>query len=124
MSYWTVEELEQIAVRGFRELNVDLALAVIRKFANEAFGSPQLMQAISLNFCFERDINETQAAYRRIEIDGDILRRIFERTSARPTIRQCLMRSMQAPSKEASSASSSISLMERAATFIAAFSLR
>ena len=82
MSYWTTDELEQIAFRGFRELNVDLAPAVIRALANEAFGSPQLMQAISLNFCFERGINETQGAHQRIEIDSGVLRQIFERTSA------------------------------------------
>jgi hypothetical protein len=40
MSYWSANELEQIAFRGFRELNVDLAPAVIRALANEAFGSP------------------------------------------------------------------------------------
>jgi hypothetical protein len=34
MSYWTDNELEQIAFRGFRELNVDLAPAVIRALAN------------------------------------------------------------------------------------------
>jgi len=81
MSYWSANELEQIAFRGFRELNVDLAPAVIRALANEAFGSPQLMQAISLNFCFERGINETQGTYQRIEIDSNALRQILERTS-------------------------------------------
>ena len=82
MSYWTLDELEQIAFRGFRELNVELAPAATQKLANEAFGSPQLMQAICLNFCFERGINETQAVHDCIEVDGGILRRIFERTSA------------------------------------------
>jgi hypothetical protein len=81
MSYWTSGELEQIALRGFKELNVDLAPAVTRALANEAFGSPQLMQAISLNFCFERGIKETQPTHQRIEIDTAILRQIFERTS-------------------------------------------
>jgi hypothetical protein len=81
MSYWTVEELEEIAYRGFRELNVDLSPTVTRALANEAFGSPQLMQAISLNFCFEKRINETQVAHQRIEIESTVLRQIFERTS-------------------------------------------
>jgi hypothetical protein len=81
MSYWTPQELEQIAFRGFRELNVDLAPAVIQTLANEAFGSPQLMQAICLNFCFERGITETQNVHERIEIESGILRQIFERTS-------------------------------------------
>jgi hypothetical protein len=82
MTYWTVDELEQIAFRGFRELNVDLAPAVMRALANEAFGSPQLMQAISLNFCFDRRINETMPEHQRIEIESDVIRRIFEHTSA------------------------------------------
>jgi hypothetical protein len=81
MSYWTPQELEQIAFRGFRELNVDLAPAVIQTLANEAFGSPQLMQAICLNFCFERGITEAQNVHERIEIESGILRQIFERTS-------------------------------------------
>src|SRR5262249_25064006 len=81
MSYWTPQELEQIAFRGFRELNVDLAPAVIRALANEAFGSPQLMQTICLNFCFEKKINQTQEVHERVEIASDILRQIFERTS-------------------------------------------
>ena len=81
MSYWTTEELELIAFREFRELNVDLAPAVIRALANEAFGSPQLMQAIGLNFCFEMGIDETRETQQRIEVDNSVLRRIFERTS-------------------------------------------
>jgi hypothetical protein len=81
MSYWTTEELELIAFRGLRELNVDLAPAVIRALANEAFGSPQLMQAIGLNFCFEMGIDETRETQQRIEVDNSVLRRIFERTS-------------------------------------------
>jgi hypothetical protein len=82
MSYWTADELEKTAFRGFSELNVDLAPAVIRALADEAFGSPQLMQAISLIFCFEKGINETQGAHQRIEIDSGVVRQIFERTSA------------------------------------------
>jgi hypothetical protein len=82
MSYWTIEELEQIAFRGFRELNIDLAPADTRALANEAFGSPQLMQAICLNFCSERGVRETRPVYQRMQIDNNVLRPIFERTSA------------------------------------------
>ena len=39
------------------------------------------MQAICLNFCFERGITETQNVHERIEIESGILRQIFERTS-------------------------------------------
>jgi hypothetical protein len=82
MTYWSTEELEQIAYRGFRELNVDLASSAKRGLAAEAFGSPQLMQSICLNFCFEKNIGETLADHVRIDIDEATLRRVFERTSA------------------------------------------
>ena len=39
------------------------------------------MQAICLNFRFERGIIETQNVHERIEIESGILRQIFERTS-------------------------------------------
>src|SRR5262249_48133014 len=121
MSYWTPQELEQIAFRGFRELNVDLAPAVIRTLANEAFGSPQLMQAICLNFCFERGITETQNVHEPIEIESGIFRQIFERPPTTTDYSTMLNVLHAGPSREASSASSSILLMEREATSIAAF---
>ena len=39
------------------------------------------MQAICLNFRFERRINETQKVHERVEIQSDVLRQTFERTS-------------------------------------------
>lgn len=81
MTYWTDDELQQIAFRGFKELNVDLAPSVLKGLSNEAFGSPQLMQAISLNFCFEIGISETIETQRRIEIDAAAVRQVLERTS-------------------------------------------
>jgi hypothetical protein len=73
--------LSKSPFEGFRELNVDLAPAVIQTLANEAFGSPQLMQAIYLNFCFEKGVTGTQNVHERIEIESGILQQIFERTS-------------------------------------------
>jgi hypothetical protein len=81
MTYWLPDELEQIANLGFRELNVDLAPRVLRELAKEAFGSPQLMQAICLNFCFDRNVQETLKQHSRIEIDDPTFRLILERTS-------------------------------------------
>lgn len=80
-AYWQEEELEPIAYRGFRELNVDVAPSMVNKLTAEAFGSPQLMQAICLNFCFENRIDETLAAHTRIETDFVALQRVLERTS-------------------------------------------
>jgi len=81
MAYWSVEELEEIAYRGFRELNVDLAPKLLRTLAGEAFGSPQLMQAISLNFCFEMNIGEQLEKHVRLDETEGTIRKVLERTS-------------------------------------------
>lgn len=81
MTYWSSKELEQIAYRGFRELNVDLSPAVLELLAKEAFGSPQLMQAICLNFCFENNIGETLSEHIRIDAPPEAIAKVFERTS-------------------------------------------
>lgn len=81
MTYWSEDELEEIAYRGFRELNVDLAPSALRELARDAFGSPQLMQAICLQFCFENNIGETLADHIRIDVPAEVVRKVLERTS-------------------------------------------
>jgi hypothetical protein len=73
--------LEQIANKGFKELNVGLAPTVLRQLSNEAFGSPQLMQAICLNFCFVKNIAGTLHNQLLIESGETVVRQVFERTS-------------------------------------------
>ena len=79
--YWDESDLTQIAHKGFAELNMDVSPNVIQRFAREAFGSPQLMQAVCLNACFEQQVNESLAKPQRFEIDFVHLQSIFERTS-------------------------------------------
>lgn len=81
MAYWSSGELEQIAYRGFRELNVDLAPKLLNALAAEAFGSPQLMQAISLNFCFEMNIGQQLDQHVRLDETDGTIRKVLERTS-------------------------------------------
>jgi hypothetical protein len=78
---WSEKELEQIGYKGFQALNMDVAPTVMSRLTAEAFGSPQLMQAICLNVCFENKVYETLPEQRRIEIDFVTLENIFERTS-------------------------------------------
>lgn len=78
---WTESELEQIGYKGFQAMNMDIAPSVLKKLASEAFGSPQLMQAICLNLCFELHIEETLPAQKRIDPNLFDLQNIFERTS-------------------------------------------
>ena len=81
MAYWSIRELEEIAYRGFRELNVDLAPKLLSALAAESFGSPQLMQAISLNFCFEMNIGEQLETHVRLDENEGTIRKVLERTS-------------------------------------------
>ena len=81
LAYWKSDELEQIGHLGFRELNIDVAPTVLTKLSTEAFGSPQLMQAICLNFCFENQILSSLESQTRIEMDFVALQNVLERTS-------------------------------------------
>jgi hypothetical protein len=79
--YWSTQELKEIAYRGFRQLNVELAPNVEAQLAQEAFGSPQLMQSICLTLCFEKSWEEALPAHVRVDFDQAALTKAFERTS-------------------------------------------
>ena len=81
INYWKEDELALIAYRGFQELNVDVAPAILQQLTTEAFGSPQLMQAIGLHFCFENNLRGTLPEQLRVEMDFVALQRVLERTS-------------------------------------------
>jgi hypothetical protein len=81
MSYWKEAELEQIPYLGFRELNADIAPTVVRRLTQEAFGSPQLMQAVCLNLCLELGVRETRPLHERVPVDLATITSALERTS-------------------------------------------
>jgi len=56
--YWKPEALKMIAQKGFHELNIIERKPVVNGLASEAAGSPQLMQFLCLNSCFELDVRE------------------------------------------------------------------
>lgn len=64
--YWESSTLSKIADKGFSELNIDLSPPTIRRFAQEAAGSPQLMQSICLNACYEAGYREFHSDLRRL----------------------------------------------------------
>lgn len=80
--YWNVEELHKIATLGFAALNVQVTAAVIGALADESAGSPQLMQSLCLNLCFEGDFRE--ASPHPISFNGDLgfVEKICTRTAA------------------------------------------
>ena len=69
---WTLAELMEISRKGFQELNVILDERWQRRLARESIGSPQLMQALSLETCAELRIEgklETATAVTLTETD-------------------------------------------------------
>jgi len=54
---WTVDELKQIAIKGFKELEADIPSTVATRIAVESLTSPQLMQYICLSLSTLLDID-------------------------------------------------------------------
>ncbi|WP_223068089.1 hypothetical protein [Paenibacillus caui] len=55
---WTDEELKEIPMRGFPELNAHCPNETIVQFVEESFGSPHLIQDFCLNLCFNNNLRE------------------------------------------------------------------
>jgi len=64
---WNIEELTDIGQKGFPLLNISCSDAVLRKMADESFGSPHLMQEFCLKLCKEFDIKETEEMRKEIK---------------------------------------------------------
>lgn len=56
---WRNEELAQIAIRGFPLLNTSIADDIVNRLADEAIGSPHLMQEFCRHLARRHEINET-----------------------------------------------------------------
>lgn len=81
-SYWETSEVEEIGRLGFAALNMAVPQAAIERLAAEAFGSPQLMQAICLHLCYFLGIEHTIEATKTFSVDNDVIRKVLENTSA------------------------------------------
>jgi len=79
--YWDIAELSKIANLGFKALNVVVSDAIILAFAVEAAGSPQLMQSLCLNLCFELDIPSTLVRPQQVQPSPDLVERICKRAA-------------------------------------------
>ena len=56
---WTHEELMEIPIKGFPELNASCPDRTINQFSRESFGSPHLIQEFCLRLCHDNDVRET-----------------------------------------------------------------
>ena len=78
---WDTDELSALADKGFGVLNVKLGHSMIPQLVQEAFGSPQLMQSLCLDFGFEAKIDSTFLTPHSVDLSPDSMVRVFERTS-------------------------------------------
>lgn len=79
---WSKDDLIKIAEIGFPLLGVELDPEVINKLAEEASQSPQLMQTLCLQACFEKEISITFDPHQKISISKNDLNQIFREASS------------------------------------------
>jgi hypothetical protein len=80
-SFWTIEELSQIALSGFSRLLIDIKPQQAMRLAEEACGSPQLMQRICLDVCFDLGFRKEQEEIVSLDLDRTRLQSILEQSS-------------------------------------------
>jgi hypothetical protein len=79
--FWTSAELQQIAEVGFPKLGIDLPPHHAIRLAEEACGSPQLMQRICLDVCFAFDVRKERNEPLKVDLDQARLQSILEQSS-------------------------------------------
>jgi hypothetical protein len=82
LDYWSASDLRTIAEAGFGKLNVQLDRRILKRFADETGGSPQLMQSICLQSCFALGLRESQPIAGRLDVDEERIADVFEQTSS------------------------------------------
>lgn len=80
VGYWDVSDLKKIAEKGFDILNVEFDNDLIDYLANESAGSPQLMQRLCLEICYEFDISSEENNSRSVIPREDNAINILENT--------------------------------------------
>lgn len=82
-SFWTFEDLTKIALQGFDALKARVDNGVIQRFAQESCTSPQIMQALCLQLCFNLKLREANEIYQDLVVSDDDLKEALEQTSTR-----------------------------------------
>lgn len=95
---WSNKELVQIGQLGFPLVGINISSKILNHMAAEASGSPQLMQAISLQMCFTLGLRECQSPALPRDITDEELKRTFQETSTRTDFAS-LLRNMHAGPK-------------------------
>ena len=83
VGYWSKSDLAKIPEQGFALLNARVDPAMMETCLGEVSGSPQLMQAVCLQTCFENGLRMTAPEARTISPDRGMVNAILEETAAR-----------------------------------------
>jgi len=78
--YWGEEVLKKIAYKGFNELHIAYRNPMVIELVAESAGSPQLMQYLCLNACYEMGVRETPEKPIDFLHDKGLLEAICKRT--------------------------------------------
>lgn len=79
---WEISELQYIPSTGFNLLNWDVPNDMSEELAEQAIGSPHLMQDFCRGLCKRLGIAEEQVGRAQISAGGDDLRAVFEEVAA------------------------------------------
>lgn len=82
-SYWSLDDLSKVAIRGFEALNIEISPNAIPSFAEESCTSPQIMQGLCLQLCFNLRVRETEKLTRKLDVSDLDIREALEQTSTR-----------------------------------------
>lgn len=80
--YWDESALKSIADKGFKLLNINPESEVVDNLVKESAGSPQLMQYLCLNSCFELNARITCEHTLNYPNDSALLENVCKRTLA------------------------------------------
>jgi hypothetical protein len=78
--YWGGEVLKKIAFKGFQKSNITYRLDMVDRLVAEAAGSPQLMQYLCLNSCYELNVREIPPEAVDLAYSHDFFERVCKRT--------------------------------------------
>lgn len=89
---WKKEELKEIALVGFKQLEVNIEDSIAEKIASESLTSPQLMQSICLNLSLISNIDETNI------LDTTLVERSYKATTINLPYKEVLNKLQAGPS--------------------------
>lgn len=80
--YWENEELRVIAEKGFPLLKIKPETTLVERFVSESVSSPQLMQAICLQFCRDVGCENTLANEQSVDLNQEQVGVLFKNTTS------------------------------------------